>query len=186
METILLLSGPIAVGKSTLAATLIGQHGFHPLKSSHYLRDVCRDREIQGSRASLQDLGDRLDIETDYRWLVDAVARPQLEATPSQSRWLIDSVRKERQIEHFRAAFGGRIRHLHVWAPEDVLRQRYQLRFEAGEHAEGGTSYEEAISHSNETSARGLKEVADLAANLARFDTSTLASAVVAALSPSA
>jgi hypothetical protein len=40
------------------------------------------------------------------------------------------SVRKKRQVEHFRAAFADRVFHLHLNGPEDVLRGRYERRLE--------------------------------------------------------
>lgn len=170
MPSIVLFSGPIASGKTTVADELVGTHGFRRLKSSAYLRSICEQRGQAISRTALQELGDRLDEETDYRWLIEDVARKQIAATPNHPRWLIDSVRKEQQIAHFRAAFGSSIVHIHVWAPEEVLRKRFEQRLASALHHEGITTYDEAISHPNEISARALSDVADVSINLSAID----------------
>lgn len=178
MPSIILLSGPIASGKTTLAAELIESHGFHRLKSSDYLKALCATRGLEISRANLQKVGDELDSQTDYRWLVSEIAAPRIASTPDQNRWLIDAVRKGRQIEHFRAAFGPEVLHVHVWASEEVLKDRYYRRHAAGESHEGSTSYGEAIAHPNEIASRDLMDHADLAINVHRVSTAATASAI--------
>jgi adenylosuccinate synthase len=179
MSTIVLFSGPIASGKTTLADALIAAHGFQRLKSSDHLRTVCEQRGEKVSRTALQDLGDRLDNETEYRWLVEEVARPQLASGPHQSRWLIDSVRKERQVAHFRAEFGSSILHVHVWAPEEVLRARFEARRDLGKHHEGLTTYDEAIAHPNEISARSLSGVAEFLIDSSQTDPAAAAASIL-------
>lgn len=157
------------MGKTSLANALIEQHKFRRLKSSHYLKDICASRGMPVSRASLQAVGDELDEATDFRWLIDDVALPQMGAEPEQHRWLVDSVRKPRQIEHFRTEFGGLVLHVHLWASEASLRQRYDLRRSSPGHAEGLTPYDVAIQHPNEVSSRALKGEADVAVLLERI-----------------
>lgn len=114
-------------------------------------------------RRALQELGDRLDFETDYRWLVERVAIPAFQASPSQTKWLVDAVRKENQVSHFRNMYGeiSYVYHAHLNAPESVLMRRFDQRLrEAGGDGEGGT-YEAAIEHENERSARALIHIAD-------------------------
>ena len=161
---LLLLSGPLAVGKTTVREMLERDYGFSNVRSSEYLRARAAERGLPPDRLTLQELGDGLDASTDYKWLLDDVARPLFTANPGAKYWLVDAVRKKLQVEHFRAAFGGSVIHAHLTAPEEVLRGRYEERLLAkGEGVEG--AYERAIDHDNERSARGLVEVADIVLN---------------------
>lgn len=157
---VLLLSGPVAVGKSTLATQLVKDHGFRTIRSGNYLRSVATHLGSGTTRRALQELGDALDLRTDYLWLIDDVASPQVEAAPDHARWLLDSVRKERQVEHFRSRF-PRVVHVHLTATDEDVRARYDVRLASGGEYEGGTPYDEAIAHSNEVASRGLIRIAD-------------------------
>lgn len=158
---ILLLSGAQAVGKSTVASALRDTYGFSPISSSGYLRQISDEKRVDANRLNLQEIGDALDEETDFEWIVAGVAGPLVMAHPHVHYWLVDSVRKHRQVHHFRAKFGEAVRHVHLRAPEDVLRSRYQLRAESYD-----TPYEARVLHPNEVSARSLYATAD-----ASFDT---------------
>lgn len=149
---ILLLSGPIGSGKSSVARVLNDCYQYRSISSGGYLRSIALDH----SREALQDAGDRLDRDTDYRWLIDQVAAPTIAAVPSQHYWLLDAVRKTRQIEHFRELFGISVWHVHLHAPEDVLSERVNNRT-----ASLAGDYQTAIRHPNEVAARDLGRVAD-------------------------
>lgn len=167
MQSIVLLSGPVAVGKTTLRDLLAASYGFDYVRSSPYLIQVAAERGIGTSREDLQDLGDELDRSTDFRWVVDQVATPTFRLRPEKSRWLVDAVRKQRQIDHFRSAFDGAILHVHLTAGEDVLRARFDGRLKAANlHVDGRTPYEAAIQHDNEVQARRLIASADLVVDL--------------------
>lgn len=159
-DVVLLLSGPVSVGKTTLRDLLMSKHRFGAIRSSAYLRELADTQAGGHGRLELQELGDALDLQTDYRWVVDSVALPAMVAEPSTRRWLFDAVRKKRQVEHFRAAFGASVFHLHLNAPEDVLRARYERRLlELGEPVDG--TYDHAVMHDNEQQSRGLIQFAD-------------------------
>ena len=159
-DIVVLLSGPVSVGKTTLRDLLISDQGFGSIRSSAHLREVAAKQDGGYGRLDLQELGDALDVQTDYRWVVDSVSRPAMAAEPAKRRWLFDAVRKRRQVDHFRAAFGAAVFHLHLNAPEDVLRARYERRLmEHGEPVEG--AYDRAVAHDNEQQSRGLIQFAD-------------------------
>lgn len=164
MEKLLLLSGASGAGKSSVAKELEDRFQFRRISSSGYLRSYGQTLSSEGEKHQLQGLGDRLDEETDFRWIVDDVAAPTLDGAPEQLDWLLDAVRKPRQVLHFRQRFGPHVRHVHLTAPEAVLMQRYNERAKPGD-----TPYEEVISHSNEITARSLGDHADQT-----FDTSKL------------
>jgi adenylosuccinate synthase len=158
-KRVLLLSGAMAAGKTTIAGTIRDRLGFEKISSSGYLLQQLDPLELFSDlerRTALQELGDVLDRETDYRWIVDRVALPSVLANPDQHAWYVDAVRKTRQVVHFRAAFDGQIRHIHLTAPEGVLRQRF-----ADDPERRGQTYDVVVAHANEQAARGLGAQAD-------------------------
>ena len=178
IEALVLLSGPIAVGKTSVRQELLATYGFDYVRSSMYLKELANAQGQGDKRASLQDLGDRLDRETDYRWVLDNVARPGFAASPKQKSWIVDAVRKRRQVEHFREAFGALVLHVHLTAPEDVLQQRYAARLT---NARDATPYAAAIQHENEVASRGLVEIAELALDASRLTPQEMAQLIAKA-----
>ncbi len=159
-EIVLLLSGPVSAGKTTLRDLLLARYVFGSIRSSAYLRELAAKQTTGTARHDLQELGDGLDRKTDYRWVLDDVALPAMEATTHIRRWLFDAVRKKRQVEHFRDQFKQRVFHLHLTAPETVLRERYESRLrENGDPVRG--AYERAVVHENEHESRSLIAIAD-------------------------
>jgi adenylate kinase family enzyme len=178
MLHLLLLSGPIAVGKSVLAKELVAHHGFQTIRSGAYLATIA---EKDAARPTLQNLGDALDAQTEYRWLINDVAVPALQAQPAHKSWLLDSVRKHRQIEHFRAQFGQAVFHAHLTAADAILQERYALR----QTARGGhddADYETAVVHPNEVAARSLIHNADVVIDLSAMSGAEAADRLVALL----
>lgn len=154
---LLLLSGAIGVGKTTVANHLCKQHGFVALSSGDYLRKRAMELGRPQGRRDLQDLGDLLDEETNYSWIVDQVALPLFDSNPNQCNWLLDAVRKPSQIEHFRRHLGGQVRHVHLTADSESLRSRYAARERPGDH-----SYSSSVDHPNEIASRSLENHANL------------------------
>lgn len=162
LELLVLLSGPLAVGKTTLREQLVSRHDFDYVRSGRYLLEMAQREALDGHRRGLQELGDELDRKTDFRWLIDDVALPGFQGNPDKTRWLVDAVRKPRQVEHFRNAFGAAVLHVHLTASEDVLRARYEARRAATRESSDPTPYDEAIAHDNEVASRDLIHIADL------------------------
>ncbi|MCZ8392604.1 AAA family ATPase [Achromobacter xylosoxidans] len=176
IEALVLLSGPVAAGKTSVRQELINAHGFDYVRTSSYLIELLGGHGGQAGRRDLQTLGDRLDEETDYRWVLDEVARPGFISAPEQKRWIVDAVRKRRQIEHFRAACPDQVFHVHLHAPEEVLRQRYAARSSL---EKDNIAYEIAINHDNEIAARSLLKIADLVLDSNLMSPSSLANIIV-------
>jgi cytidylate kinase len=182
IRSVLLLSGPLAVGKTAVRDQLAQRFDFAPVRSSQYLRARADERQLSIARESLQELGDALDTETDYRWVIDSVAMPAMAQNPSQSLWLVDAVRKPRQIHHFRKQFGAAVFHAHLFADEEILRARYVSRQSMQGESADPTPYEEAINHENERSARSLIDLADLALDVGALSPAEAAKRVFEAL----
>lgn len=171
-ERLLLISGPIHAGKTTLAKELQRAFGFVKVSSSQYLKTLLPadvDGGSERARELMQETGDRLDIETDYRWIVDPVASSQINAAPEVKNWLIDAVRKPRQVQHFRSEFPN-VKHAHLTAPEAVLRSRHQ---DTPEH------YARTVAHPNEVHARSLATMADLVLDSTMHSSSALVERVI-------
>ena len=160
---IVLLSGPFKAGKSTVAGELVHCFGYLKISSSDYLRSLnpgVEQLDIAQARLLLQESGDALDRQTDFRWVVDPVATSAVASAPDTCTWLFDAVRKRRQVEHFREKFGSAVMHIHLTAPDDILRTRSGLT---------ETAYSTAVAHSNEVNSRSIVDMADRV-----FDTTLL------------
>jgi gluconate kinase len=174
---LLLLSGPVAVGKSAVARELIERHRFGSIRTGPYLSDLAKVKGLSASRADLQQLGDALDEETDYRWVVD-VAEDMVESA-AFDRWLFDCVRKRRQVEHFRSRYGRSVVHVHLTAPKEALQRRYEHRLLAGGEYAGNTPYATALLHPNEIASRALIDIANHVLDLGRMPPPDAADAIV-------
>lgn len=160
-----------------MADALSQQFGFRKISSSQHLRQLAAARELQDTRENLQKLGDALDDETEFAWLVDDVAKPQVEREPSQRNWFVDAVRKPEQVKHFRTEFED-VLHVHLTASEDVIKARFAHRSRQGDNAAAAGSYEKAIAHPNEQAARSLDEIADLIIDLGDVSQASAAAAI--------
>jgi len=156
VKRLILLSGPMACGKTSISEMLQARYGFLPVSSGAYLRAELAARNQVLDRHNLQELGDALDDETDFSWLIDSVAIPVITVRPDVDNWLLDAVRKPRQVELFRLRFAGAVRHVHLLASETELKRRYALR-----NPHQLSQYEADVLHPNEQSARSLAALAD-------------------------
>lgn len=170
MKRLLLLSGPMASGKTSVSAVLQSDFGYVPISSGAFLRAQSSAKDTPTDRHGLQELGDALDLATDFSWLIDYVALPAINARPDVQSWLLDSVRKPKQVERFRICFGDAVRHVHIVAPDAVLQQRYISRTEILIE-----EYQACVLHPNEQSARSLAAYADSV-----FDTESYTSLEIA------
>jgi len=160
----------MASGKTSVSAALQSGFGYMPISSSAFLRAQCTVTNTSTDRHSLQELGDALDMATDFSWLIDSVAFPAINARPDARNWLLDAVRKPRQVELFRMCFGDAVKHVHIVAPDAVLQQRYTSRTETVVE-----EYKACVMHPNEQSARSLAAYADSV-----FDTESYTSLEIA------
>ncbi|KFE71363.1 adenylosuccinate synthetase [Hyalangium minutum] len=165
-ERVLVISGPIGAGKSTLAQGLVERHGAHRVSSRELL--LARMGERSGDRRTLQEAGAALDRETGGRWVADSV-KEVLQRQEGPPRLLIvDSVRIASQAEALRRALGSRVVHVHLSAPEQELAARYEQRRSRAVSDSEGTSFEEARADATERGVETLAEFADLALNTHR------------------
>lgn len=124
--TIVALSGPICSGKTHLAHLLESRANAILIKTNEILQEHNK-LSRRTSRTSLQRLGDKLDKETNGRWIVDGLIK-RLSDINSQPNTLvvIDSVRIEPQITELRKVY--EVIHVHLEADDNVLADRYAHR----------------------------------------------------------
>lgn len=125
-RSVVVLSGAVATGKSTLADELVGRFDAQPI-SSHKLLVTRLGKGARPDRTVLQDFGDALDAETGGRWLADDVGVATSRFT-DDALVVVDSARILGQVEALRRAFGRRVTHVHLFAPVDELARRYRRR----------------------------------------------------------
>lgn len=151
---ILVLSGSIAVGKSTLTAGLMKRFDFFDVSSSMLMRQLLPSSSAR-TREELQQCGEELDKATNGAWLAKALERV---SPVGNMRTVVDCVRTADQIAHIRKQYGSCVVHVHLAAPTEKLEQRYLKR--APEPYSG--SYGVFAKNTTEAGVPSLAHIADV------------------------
>jgi hypothetical protein len=156
------LSGPVAVGKTTLARLLANRSGDHRISTRDLLLSYAGrcGAEVAPHRRDLQEYGVVVEESTNGRWIASA-AMGVLGERPDVELLVLDAVRLPGQVAWLREIFGGRLSHVHLRAPYPVLVGRYDSRGEGSGLAEL-SSYAEVATHPVEGVVRQLASAADL------------------------
>jgi adenylosuccinate synthase len=154
LKHLIVLSGPVAVGKSALAQQF--EQRFDAVRIS--TRSILLENGVADERTALTEAGQELDKSTDCEWVATGL-RKLLAAHPRASIVVLDSVRRNEQLEHLRSEYGTRVVHVHVIAPEIVLEARYRER---ARRTDTSTPYEDVVRGPTEQLARGLGSVSDV------------------------
>ncbi len=161
-KQVVLLSGPIASGKTTLAQALVDEHGFKPVKTRHLIQSM---KDVRTERGALQRAGDVLDRRTKGEWIAEAVAK-QIQNLREDDSIVIDAVRIKHQIDAIRRAFGAHVVHIHLSAPGQVLRTRYEDG--GGRLLEELGSYADVRKNKTERQVDSLADFADIVVDTER------------------
>lgn len=154
---IVLLSGRIRTGKSTLAEDMKKRYGARVIKTRELIAARMPDATTRGT---LQDAGDQLDDETDGEWVAEELLKAtQARRTETYDLYIVDSIRKESQIRHIRDAYGRAVMHVHLTAAEETVDSR--LRGGNSSFADVG-SYSEAQKNRTEATVEDLGAIADI------------------------
>ena len=156
---IILLSGPVASGKTTLARNLANEFGMKLLRTRDWLISELENRGRVG-RVDLQREGERLDQKTDGTWVLKGLDR-DLRSRGSSESVVVDSVRIGKQIDTIRDAYGAAVTHIHMTAPMPVLSERYDKRRQESADPDPMT-YEDVRRNNTEYSVDELQDVADV------------------------
>jgi len=173
--TLVLLSGPIASGKTTLARDLVRQVAAEHVSTSGLMlasagRDLDRS-ELQrhGLGATFQRAG----------WIIDAIRR--ITSSPPEGRVVVvDAVRTLEQAEELRKAGAGRWRivHVHLRGEDSQLAVRHQAR-----RGDDDAPWDRAMQASTETAAQMLEAEADVVIDTTRVTSDDVAARVAARVS---
>jgi adenylosuccinate synthase len=170
-KQIVLLSGNISSGKSTLSNLLQEQFGLHVLKTKKVIQNIAIQklgREVENERRAMQKFGESLDKETRGRWVRDALSRliRDLGSAGTEARIVVDAVRILDQIRAIRQAYSFSVVHVHLKAPSDILDSRYKRRQVAG--FKELASFSEAEKNKTESRVKELEDAADFVIDSSR------------------
>jgi len=160
---IVLLSGSVASGKSTLASLLKEQFGFQVVKTWQLLKAV--EPDVSQDRQSLQELGEDLDRKTDGRWVLEGLDKV-VRTTDEDARVVVDAVRIQGQIDWVRRGFGRIVKHIHLDAPHELLAARYRKRKRRS--IKEFDSYDEVLRNETERDVPKLATSADIVVDTKR------------------
>jgi adenylosuccinate synthase len=160
---IVVLSGPIGAGKTTLCDELVYRFGFTVFKTRELIQELLKD--VPPERGALQKAGETLDKKTSGSWVATSLAR-KIQAN-EKCHVIVDSVRIKKQIDGLRRAFGSRVVHIHLTAESTILRKRYIKRLRTARIKELPT-YEEAVLDLTEKRVDALREFADVVIDTGR------------------
>ncbi len=174
---IVLLSGPVAAGKTSLARELVRRYGFRRLAT----RDLILRRlpATYHTRSAMQRAGDRLDVETGGGWVAHGLAAFMRRSRAN--RIVIDSVRIAPQIDAIRSVAFGTVMHVHLTAPLAVLATRYKAK---GKAIQELASYSHVRRHPTEKRVHNLATQADVLIDTSAVAPSKAASEVALRLWP--
>ena len=159
---IILLSGSVASGKTTLACKLAERFGMDLFRTRIWLESEPNYAKREG-RTDLQREGDRLDLETDGTWVLKGLDRDlRRQGTPRSV--VVDSVRIEKQIDAIREAYGAAVTHIHMTAPLSVLAERFGERQRESANSDS-MSYEDVRNNNTEFRVDKLRDIADVVIN---------------------
>lgn len=161
-KQIVILSGHVCAGKSTLATNLADRFGFLHVKTWGFIQ--ARGENLSMDRTTLQDFGQRLDDKTKGAWLRDDLQKVE-RREDSDKLIVVDSVRHQGQIEALRRAYGRRIVHVHLKAARTELERRYKERLKRKTDIKELKTYAKVLENRTEAAVDQLEDGADIVVN---------------------
>jgi adenylosuccinate synthase len=155
---IVILSGSVSSGKTTLAENLVRRFAASLFKTRHFLQKRGGPG-VASARDALQEFGEKLDKSTKGKWVCDDF----LEAAatlPQDALAVLDSLRMLGQINAIREAYGPRVVHVHLTASLQELRARYARR--QSDDIKELASYDEVLANRTERNVPKLEQFADV------------------------
>ena len=167
-RTVVVLSGAVSTGKSTLARRLVERYGGRRFST----RQLIVERyggQLARERRRLQALGDELDMATGGAWVADGIA-PEVAALPAEALVVVDSVRILDQVEALRRAFGRQIVHVHLAIEDEAALERRYAERRGREDVIELPSYRDVSANPTERAIEALADDADVVIDTLRSD----------------
>lgn len=162
VSRVIILSGPVASGKSSLGSLLADQYGAKIFKTHELIREL--KPKVPEERRPLQEAGELLDRTTKGQWVGDALTR-LTSVSENLDLIVIDSVRIQKQIHAVRESFGTKVTHVHIFASHQELEKRYKKRQNKFKEL---PSYDEVKANPTESKVGELERIADVVINTDR------------------
>jgi adenylosuccinate synthase len=157
---VVVVSGPVAGGKSALARGLARRFDGLRLSTRGVLMSRLAPNE-PATRETLQRLGAEWDAETGGSWVADRLGREiWRERERGRALVIVDAARIAGQVEGLRAAFGREVRHVHVTASRETCSARYAGR--QSEEFEEAADYAKVLEDPTERAVDDLAPLADI------------------------
>lgn len=167
-DFLLLIAGPIAVGKTSVAREVARAAGGEVVAVRQALVEVLG--LASNDRALLQREGADLDQRTRGRWLVDYL-RERMDA--GAGRIIVDSLRTIRQTEPILLEMPV-ARLVYLDASATIRRQRY-AQAASSDAVKRSASFDQAMNHPTEQNVSELKALAQLVIDTADIDVPAIA-----------
>lgn len=168
-KIILLLSGEISSGKTTLSDFLAKEFQFLQCKTKEGLKSMIEKKFAHKipTRAKLQEFGESLDKKDGGSWVLKYFVELFSKDFDENNFYVVDSIRILQQIKNFRQAYGYSVYHVHLEANADELEMRFIKRDESNfrSESEAREQYEIYKSNATESNVYKLREDADLVIN---------------------
>lgn len=174
---IIIISGPIACGKSELSQSLNEKYDFPVIKTSDLIKSRLGKSNLD--RKALQNAGNRFDRETNFGWvaeeLVLKIRRERIVETI-----IVDGVRKKEQVFSLQKSFGHRhVRHVHLQASLEVRKERFESRARS---SDASARFEDICNNLSEREVMKLVHVADVVVDTDRYSQAGIFSHVASRL----
>lgn len=173
---VVVLSGKVCSGKSTLAQQLHAKARATLVKSKDIIRGHLRGSEPD--RPLPQSAGQRLDRQTGGRWLADSL-NSRLMNDEKFDLLVVDAVRLPEQVQFLRQS-GWAVTHVHLDASQDTLVKRHESKVVEG----GKATYAEFAKKWSERHVKDLARLADVVIDTDRCNADDVFARVVARLQP--
>jgi adenylosuccinate synthase len=157
---IVILSGSVGSGKTTLAENLIRRFGEDArlFKTRQFLKERGGIK-IASERGALQAFGEKLDKQTKGRWVCDDFIQA-IKPFPKTTVVVLDALRMRGQIDAIRQAYGQNVFHIHLKANIEELRKRYATR--PSDEIQELASYDAVLENKTERNVPKLENIADV------------------------